>query len=194
MITIIYSHPSVKSYNHSILSEVKKVLDISEQKYKVIDLYKEKFDPIMSEDDLKNFGRNPSKEIKKYQDIITKSEKLIFIYPTWWNSMPAMMKGFMDKVFQSRYAFRFQGSMPVGLLKGKKALIITTQGGSLLLSDLFLGKRNIKVMKKDILEFCGIKTSYIRFGKVLPSNKNLEKELSRVKFGILNFLNISYKE
>ncbi|MCK8638773.1 NAD(P)H-dependent oxidoreductase [Fructobacillus fructosus] len=62
----------------------------------------------------------------KYRDVVKKADFLIFIYPIWWSSMPAILKGLIDRVFVQGYAYRYNGVIPVALLKNKKAWIITT--------------------------------------------------------------------
>jgi NAD(P)H dehydrogenase (quinone) len=188
MITIIYAHPNRDSFNGSILDSVKLVLDKINAEYNIIDLNKERFDPIMHADEL--YTKKPyktGKQARKYQKIISDSDRLIFIYPSWWNNMPAILKGFIDKVFVREFAFIFKKGLPVGLLKGKKALVITTTGAPSFVSRFLRGRRNIKSLTMDILGFCGIKSKSIQIGKVTPSNKMLKEELMKVKLAVLNF-------
>jgi len=197
MITIIYAHPRKESFNHAILERVIDTCKKTNQEYQVIDLYKEKFDPVMHENELYTAGkeyRNISKQTKKYQDMVSKSKKLIFIYPTWWNTMPAIMKGFIDKVFTGHFAFKYKQlpiinfGMPVGLLKEKKALVITTTGAPAYLASLALGNRMLTIMKRDILGFCGIKATSLQIGKASGSNPKLPQELRRVAWKTLSFI------
>lgn len=188
MITIIYAHPNQKSYNHAILESIKLVLSKSKMKFKVIDLYNDRFDPVMKPSELPGSGsKRVASDVKKYQKIIKESYKLIFIYPTWWNSMPAILKGFIDRVFSNGFAYRYVGSMPKGKLKEKKALIITTSGGPRVFSML-MGSRNTKNLAKDMLKFCGIKTKTVQVGTVRPGKKHLKDSLMRIKMAALNFI------
>lgn len=189
MITIIYAHPNAKSFNSSIFKAVKLVLDKAEKEYKVIDLYKEKFDPVLKLEELYTAGNyKVAKQSRKYQEMIKNSEKLIFIYPSWWNGLPAILKGFIDRVMVGRFAFKYENGMPIGLLKGRKALVITTTGAPRIMTWLFLGDRNTKRFCRDILGFCGIKARAIQVGAVRKGNQSLEKELMRVKLATLNFV------
>ena len=184
---ILYAHPETESHARYTLHEVENRLKDLDKKYAVLDLYKMKFNPVLGADEMLN--RDPEKtdkQIKEIQKKITDSDMLIFIYPVWWNGMPAMMKGFIDRVFSSGFAFKYVGKMPKPLLKGKKAIVFTTTGTSKLLSCLFLGNRWKTVIARDNLGFCGIKTKVYHVGnayRLTEGNKekirkNVEKALS----------------
>ena len=79
--------------------------------------------------------------------------------------MPAILKGWLDRVLTSHFAFRFLPyGIPVKLLKGRKALLFITGGTNRILAWIFLRDRAAKIMAKDTLGFCGIKTSVCQFG------------------------------
>jgi len=155
---IIYAHPNIESHARITLQEIESRLKELKRDYEVIDLYKIKFDPTLSADEMTN--RDPEKidkQIKEFQNKITDAKILIFIYPIWWNGMPAMMKGFIDRVFSAGFAFKYYGHIPRQLLRGKKAIVFATTGTSKLLSCLFLGNRWKTVVVRDNLGFFGIK-------------------------------------
>ena len=58
----------------------------------------------------------------KWADVIT------FVYPVWWASFPAILKGYVDKVFSYGFAYEYVDGSPNGLLKGKKSLLFSTSG------------------------------------------------------------------
>ena len=76
--------------------------------------------------------------------------------------MPAILKGFIDKVFVARYAFKYVNGRPVGLLKGKTATIFVTSGGPKAFYTFFRAPK--RVMQFGILKFCGISSKYIQIG------------------------------
>ena len=77
-------------------------------------------------------------------------------------SMPAMMKGFIDRTLTNRFAYEFKGKRPVGLLDNK-SLVFITSGSPLFLLRL-TGNRPKKMIKKDMLGFCGIDARVVQFG------------------------------
>ena len=141
---IIYAHPNDKSYNASILETVKENLS-SKHELKILDLYKEKFDPVLRFDTTHR-RRDLAHDVamKDYRDLITWADQLIFIFPTWWSGMPAILKGFIENT-------------PRGL-DGKltgKAWIITTHNTPKIVLPLV--QDYSKVLKFQVLKPCGIK-------------------------------------
>ena len=125
-ILIIYTHPNCKSFNNAILKQVESSIP-STHKVKTIDLYKENFDPVLKFDE-ENKRRDLAKspETCKYRDMIKEADKLIFIFPIWWSGMPAILKGFIDRVFAAGFAYSYKKTGLKGHLLGKSAWIITT--------------------------------------------------------------------
>ena len=97
---IIYAHPNPKSFNHAILTEMQRGLKDGNTTYEVIDLYKDNFNPnLVFNEDIKRSDLMNDVEVKRYQELIKKADHLIFIYPIWWYGTPAILKGFLDRVF-----------------------------------------------------------------------------------------------
>jgi len=70
---------------------------------------------------------------KKYRELISLSTNIVFIFPVWWFRAPAILEGFLDKVFVPGFAYRFKKiigkyGMPIPLLKDKRVLTIVTHG------------------------------------------------------------------
>lgn len=128
---IVYAHPNPKSFNHAILETISGELKKKKKEFTVRDLYKIGFDPALSAKDLSAIqdGAVP-KDIKREQNYITKADILIFIFPIWWSAMPAMLKGYIDRVFSLKFAYDITETAVVGLLKGKKVFLVSTMGGS----------------------------------------------------------------
>ena len=102
---IIYTHPSPTGFNAAILKEVQSNLS-KKHEVKTLDLYAENFDPILRFDQehrRRDLHKDP--EMAKYRDLITWADQLIFIFPIWWSSMPAILKGFIDRVFAADFAY-----------------------------------------------------------------------------------------
>ena len=161
---IIYAHPDTDGYNPRILNEIRKQLRKKKTPYDLIDLYKDRFDPVLHEEEhYTSKGRKISRKVKNYQEKIKKAKKLIFLFPVWWNSTPAILKGFFDKVLTSGFAFKYVGKRPVGLLKGQTATVMFTSGGPTWMYKLFLDMPAM-LIKHNILGFCGIKAKTYQLG------------------------------
>jgi putative NADPH-quinone reductase len=81
------------------------------------------------------------------------------IYPTWWGTYPALFKGFIDRVFLPKFAFGYRENSVFWdkLLTGKTARIITTMDTPKWYYSLIYKSPGHNSVKKNILEFCGIK-------------------------------------
>jgi len=168
---IIYAHPNKRGFCGNILSQTIEQLKSQKVDFDIIDLYEIGYNPIMTnEEHYTSGGYEVSQQNKKFQEMITNTKNLIFIYPTWWQNMPAILKGFIDRVFTARFAFKYEGKIPVKLLKGRNAVIFTTSGGPRIFSRFYWGDRAVKVLTKDALRFCGIRAKGFPIGNAQKLN------------------------
>ena len=113
------------------------------------------------------------------------ADHLVWIHPVWWGGLPAIMKGFIDRLFLPGFAFQYRENSILWdkLLKGKTARIITTLDQPSWYYWLVYGRPSVNQLKKSTLEFCGInpvKVSY--FGIIKSSNdKKRKKWISEVE-------------
>lgn len=187
MKTIVYAHPWEGSFNHAILETIKKELDKSNEPYKIIDLYKESFNPVFSPEELQMYsiGETPYEKVKEYKKIIADSSELIFIFPIWWYDMPAILKGFLDKVMLKKFAYSEENGEWTGLLTNiTKVNVITT--ASMTKKDLVETGNAIQgVFLDSILTSLGISNQnmqWIHLGEITdPNNDNRIKFLESLK-------------
>lgn len=128
---IIYAHPNPASFNHAIKETISEELIKNNKDFEIRDLYKIGFNPALSFNDLSAIqnGVVPP-DIKTEQDYVSSADTLIFISPIWWSSIPAMLKGYIDRVFSLKFAYDITADGIIGLLKGKKTFIVNTTGAS----------------------------------------------------------------
>ncbi|QBA20652.1 flavodoxin family protein [Chryseobacterium indologenes] len=128
---IIYAHPNENSLNHHLLNTVVETLQLRNEEVVVRDLYTIGFDPVLSLEDMQGQRMGKvSDDVKTEQEHISWAEQITFIYPIWWTGLPAIMKGYIDRVFSYGFAYRYDHGIQKGLLEGKKAVIINTHGKS----------------------------------------------------------------
>ncbi|MBP1223536.1 NAD(P)H-dependent oxidoreductase [Flavobacterium sp. 1355] len=128
---IIYAHPNSGSLNHFFKQTILETLQESGEEIEVRDLYEINFNPVLSLNDMN--GQRMGKvapEIQTEQDFITWADRIIFVYPIWWTGMPAIMKGYIDRVFSYGFAYRYDSGVQKGLLTGKKTIIVNSHGKS----------------------------------------------------------------
>ena len=181
--TVIFSHPWDGSFNKAILDQVVKKLDETKEKYTVIDLNKDGFNPVMSEEELSLYSQGKSIDplVLKYQEILKNTDELILIFPIWWMSMPAILKGFFDKVMVKGFAYENAKNGIKGLLTNIKTakMITTAEVPKILLSITGFGI----TMKKANLGGVGIKkTKWIHYSfKAKGKDEDRKKFLEKVK-------------
>lgn len=108
-VVIIFNHPYEGSFCNAILESVTIGLKKANHEIDLIHLDKEQFNPVMTANDLKGFREKKAIDPKvlEYKDRIERADHLIFIFPIWWELMPAMTKGFVDKVIFPGIAYDY---------------------------------------------------------------------------------------
>lgn len=128
---IVYAHPNSGSLNHFFKQTVLESLRESGEEIAIRDLNEINFNPVLSLDDMNGQRMGTvADDVKTEQDFITWADRIIFIYPIWWTGMPAIMKGYIDRVFSYGFAYRYDQGVQKGLLTGKKTIIINSHGKS----------------------------------------------------------------
>jgi len=128
---IIYAHPDPGSFNHAVMEIISEELKNNNKDFVLRDLYQINFNPILKTEDLTAIQNGAVLEdVKKEQEHIRSSDILIFIFPIWWSSMPAILKGYIDRVFSLKFAYDITADGAIGLFKGKKVFMVSTTGAS----------------------------------------------------------------
>ena len=128
---IVYTHPNPKSFCHAILDTVVSTLSERGDDVVVTDLYEKNFSPALAASDFIAFGKGEiPADILKEQELVTKADNLIFIYPVWWFNRPAMLQGWIDRVFARGFAFDVGENGFEALLCEKNCDLFVTFGGA----------------------------------------------------------------
>lgn len=145
-VLIVFAHPESKSFNGSMLATAVETLQRADHAVRVSNLYEMGFNPVPGRHD---FGSVLSDDVFSYQDeqkhahlneafapdLQAEHEKLawaqfvIFQFPLWWFTMPAILKGWFDRVFAYGYAYGGGRWYDEGVFAGKKAMLALTIGG-----------------------------------------------------------------
>lgn len=128
----IFSHPNPDSFNGAVLNTAREALTAKGHEVKIRDLYKLGWNPMLTAADLgKLYSGGVPEDIAAEQAEVKWADALVFIYPIWWFERPAILKGWFDKVFSHGFAYsQTEEGTIEGLLKGKKAVVITTSGAN----------------------------------------------------------------
>ncbi len=182
---IIYTHPNHQSLNHAFLEHTLKGIDENENtgKVKVLDLYKEQFDPILFFDEnKKRCDMHTDPRFSVYREQIIWADRMVFIYPIWWGRPPAMLLGYIDQLFSTNFAYRNKGTYShEGLFKGKSVICISTMKGPKYYPLFFLNNAHKALMKKAIFNYVGIKqVKFFEFGSVEKSKEKQKPKLEKI--------------
>ncbi|MCU0575745.1 MAG: NAD(P)H-dependent oxidoreductase [Desulfobacterota bacterium] len=176
---VVYAHPNPASFNHAILDAYTSELKASGHEVRIRDLYAVPFDPVIVQSDYDMINRGtPPEDIRREHDLIRWAGTMTFVFPIFWAGMPAMLKGYIEKVFSLGFAYIFEGDRPKGILKGKKAVIINTTGGALNYYQKSGMIENIRqTIDGGIFRFCGFQVLEHRFFVGVPISTPAERSL-----------------
>lgn len=106
-ILVVFCHPAPESFQRTILEELTARLERDGHIVRVLDLYAEGFDPVLGLEGWRAHRRAEThpNDLAPHIDALRQAEGLVFVYPTWWYGLPAMLKGWLDRVWQPGVAF-----------------------------------------------------------------------------------------
>jgi len=175
-ILIINGHANKDSFNYTISAAYKKGAESNNAEVKTLNIIDLQFKPFMSE-----FSKDlePEPDIIKAQELITWADHLVWVYPTYWATMPALMKAFIEQTFLPGFAYKYKKSEKFvkwdKYLNGKSARLISTMDSPPWFYKLFTKDPGYKTLK-DIMNFCGIKpVKRTYFGSVKVSSEEQRK-------------------
>jgi putative NADPH-quinone reductase len=179
-ILIILAHPDQNSFNHAIADTCRKRL--SDNGYEIIyhDLYFEKFDPLLHKEEIHRDGR-VNEKIISYADELINSDGIIIIHPNWWGQPPAILKGWIDRVFRPGLAYEFEEGdlgegIPVGLLRAEKALVFNTSNTSEKRENTVFKDPLELLWNNCIFDLCGVKTFDRRMFRIIVTSDEDQRQ------------------
>lgn len=147
---VVYCHPDAASFTSAVRDSALAALRSAGHDVRFTDLYEDEFDPVLSEAEHVNHLADPSTKpaIARYVDDLRWCRSLVLIYPTWWAGQPAMLKGWIDRVWMHGVAWELAaGSARLRpLLRNVRSItVVTTHGSSKWVNALEgeVGKRTV---------------------------------------------------
>lgn len=138
-ITVVHAHPAEKSFSRAVLNTVLDALDGHE--IDLCDLYADDFHPVLTDSEHREYlGDDPIQDplVRRYAEYVQRAEALVFVYPTWWSGLPAILKGWFDRVMVQGVAFGFDHKHRIQpeLHHVRRIAGVTTYGSSRLVTLL----------------------------------------------------------
>lgn len=132
-VVVVVAHPDPNSFSHAITSTALAALNGSGHAVTLLDLYAEEFRAAMSHDErLAYHSDRPILDpmVERHAWVVKQAEALVFVYPTWWSTMPAILKGWLERVMVPGVGFVFDERHRVrrGLTHVHRVIGISTYG------------------------------------------------------------------
>lgn len=176
-ILVVIGHPDPKSYCSALAGAYTEGAASRLAHIRTLDLSQMSFDPNLK------YGYRKRTELEEdllqAQEAIRWADHLVFVYPTWWGTMPAILKGFFDRVLLPGFAYRYRDNSPLWdkLLTGKSARLIVTMDTPPWYNRWIYKRAGHSVMKRNILNFCGIRP--VRITEISPVSHSSEPQRVR---------------
>jgi putative NADPH-quinone reductase len=188
-VLVVLAHPNPDSFSHAIVDRVVSTLANREHSVSVIDLYGLDYSPALTRAELAAY---PTSEpaidplVIEHTRLIQECSTIVFVYPTWWSSMPAILKGWIDRTMLPGIAFSVDPQtlkLQPGLTNVRRLIGITTFGGPRLAS-LVVRDNGSKIVTRSLRAICHrrCRTTWLRMFNVDSSTvAQREKFLRRIE-------------
>ncbi|MGO3797273.1 MAG: NAD(P)H-dependent oxidoreductase [Pauljensenia sp.] len=185
-VLVVYDHPYEGSYNRAVLEEVLDALRDNHVDHDLIDLHADGFEPAYDTAELALFrhGGTTDPLVERYQGLISSATDLVIVAPVWWNDVPAMLKGFVDKVMKQEWAYVPTPRGVEGRLGHlRSALVLTTSTSPTFYLRLVCGDAIRRVLVGTTLRQLGIRhRRWMNLGRVNTGGQGRrETHLRRVR-------------
>ncbi|MFA6149341.1 MAG: NAD(P)H-dependent oxidoreductase [bacterium] len=186
-ISVILAHPDKGSFNHAIAAVAVQALRGVGHAISFHDLYADRFDPVLPAAEIPS-GIGLPPELKTHCDEIAEADGIVIVHPNWWGQPPAILKGWVDRVFRPGVAYNFlEGDsgdgVPIGLLKARTAVVFNTSNTPPERENAVFGDPLESIWRKCIFDLCGIKSFHRHTFRVLATSTEKQRKewLEQVK-------------
>ena len=156
-VLIVLGHPNKESFCGALAASYREGAAAAGAEVRELNIGDLRFEPIL------RLGYKEIQELEPdlvaAQDSIKWADHIVWVYPIWWGTMPALLKGFLDRTFLPGFAFKYRENSPWWdkYLAGRSARMIVTMDAPPIYDSLMYFGGGRRTMKKAVLEFCGIK-------------------------------------
>jgi NAD(P)H dehydrogenase (quinone) len=183
---VVIAHPRIQSFTHAMARTYATQLETLGHDVVVRDLYRRHFDPVLGEGELLGAARRSIPGVvRREQRHLLEAGAVAFFYPLWWALMPAMLKGYFDRVLSRGFAYDLKDDDMAPRLTGKKALIFTSSGADMKYLRKSKQWQSMRTIEEDhILSLCGIELlEHVHFASITGeiSDRVFAQHADRVK-------------
>ena len=164
LIQVVHCHPLTDSYDHALFLAIVETLQKTGHEVVATDLYREGFTPAMTERERRTYMGNDYDfgAVASYVETLKKIEGLILCYPHWWFSMPAVLKGWVDRVWGPGIAFTYaaDGKLQPSLHNVRLLGVVTSYGSPWWVVRFFAGDPGRMVVMRGMKPLCAKGTKW----------------------------------
>jgi putative NADPH-quinone reductase len=125
-ILLILAHPKPDSFNHILAETAAQTLRELGHEVLFHDLYRERFDPVLPADEEKLDESELPEPLRQFLAELRESQGLVFVHPNWWGGAPAILRGWIDRVFRQNSVYNFTPDGPISYIGDKIVQIFST--------------------------------------------------------------------
>jgi len=173
---ILFAHPQKTSFSNALKERITKTIQAQGNEAILRDLYEMNFSPVRGESDIALAEKHTvAKDVAYEQEFIKAADIITVIHPVWWGGMPAILKGYIDRVFTYGFAYAVENGGIKPLLTGKKVVIISNHGTP---DEYYTQMREAMNTIEDqgIFKFCGIEVLKHQYFGAVPYVDGTVKE------------------
>jgi putative NADPH-quinone reductase len=155
-VLMIACHPRADSLSAALREAARAALVAAGHSVEMRDLYAEKFNPAMGAEEHRHCNTPGENEagIEDHVASLRRAEALVLVYPTWWYGMPAMLKGWFDRIWLAGIAFRITDDAIQPLLTNIRRIAVVTSYGSPLWLLWYIGWPDYKLVSRGLRRLC----------------------------------------
>jgi NAD(P)H dehydrogenase (quinone) len=185
---IVLAHPAERSLSRLFAQTACEALSGTGHEANLLDLYSEGFDPVLSRQERAAYYAKSADTaaIADHADRLAGAETLVLVFPTWWFGMPAILKGWLDRVFAPGVAFDHAsdfGPIKPRLTKLKKVVVITTLGSPAWIDWLVMRRPVRRILRTAVFGLCAPQAKFVMLSIYAAENPT-PKRIESFKAGI----------
>jgi putative NADPH-quinone reductase len=170
-VLVILGHQRAGSFCHAIAKTATEELCAAGHEVVFHDLYAEGFDPVLPHDEIAPDAKLAATVARHCREVAS-ADAFIIVHPNWWAMPPAMLKGWLDRVFRQGVVYEFGPQGVIGHLKGKRAIVLTTSNTPREDELRLFGDPLENLWKTCVFGFCGLEDFYRRnFESIIMSTQ-----------------------
>jgi NAD(P)H dehydrogenase (quinone) len=160
-VLVVYCHPNPQSFTATARDLALTTLATHGHEVRLTDLYADGFEPVLSCDERRTHKEpGVSADLERYADDLRWAQALVLVYPTWWSGQPAMLKGWIDRVWVAGVAWELPpgANLVRPLLRNIRRIVVITGHGSSKLVNALEGEAGKRTMTRAMRAMCSRRT------------------------------------